>query len=62
HLKGDIMKPFGLAGKPQPEPCGCCWYHPEDCRYAAAKPLYRRSQRKAERQRQRASITRALAE
>ncbi|HHX2016905.1 TPA: hypothetical protein ACU64X_003527 [Escherichia coli] len=58
------MKPFGLAGKPQPEPCGCCWYHPEDCRYAAAKTLYRRSQRKAERQRQRqrASITRALAE
>ncbi|EKF7016945.1 TPA: hypothetical protein ACV5BG_004192 [Escherichia coli] len=56
------MKPFGLAGKPQPEPCGCCWYHPEDCRYAAAKPLYRRSQRKAERQRQRASITRAQAE
>ena len=45
------MKPFGLAGKPQPGACGCCWYHPEDCRYAAAKTLYRRSQRKAERQR-----------
>ena len=41
------MKPFGLAGKPRPEPCGCCWYTREDCPYVSAKQIYRRRQRKA---------------
>ncbi|MFP1498039.1 hypothetical protein ACLB1Q_34920 [Escherichia coli] len=33
------MKPFGLAGKPRPEPCGCCWYTREDCPYVSAKSM-----------------------
>ncbi|MBJ6488803.1 hypothetical protein JGS09_24295 [Enterobacter cloacae] len=56
------MKPFGLAGKPRPVPCGCCWYTREDCPYVSAKQIYRRRQRKAERQRQRSTIVMAVSE
>ncbi|EIC1587253.1 hypothetical protein K9692_004704 [Escherichia coli] len=52
------MKPYGLHGKAEVGDCGCCWRNREDCPHVTARPLYRRRQRKMERQRNRNEITR----
>lgn len=50
------MKPYGLPGKAEVGKCGCCWRYSEECPHVSARPLYRRRQRKMERQRQRSII------
>lgn len=59
------MKPYGHTHKSGPDegcPCGHCYRSNEDVPHAAAKPVYRRNQRKRARQEAAQQLETAISE